>query len=31
MSDGAYELFPARTTEEQSDDVKIAAMNRNGY
>ena len=31
MSDGAYELFPMRTTEEQSEDVKIAVINRNLY
>ena len=31
MSDGVYELFPVRTTEEQSEDVKIAVINRNGY
>ena len=29
MSDGVYELFPTRTTEEQSEDVKIAVINRN--
>ena len=29
MSGGAYELFPIRTTEVQSEDVKIAVMNRN--
>ena len=29
MSDGAYGLFPIRTTEEQSEDVMIAVINRN--
>jgi hypothetical protein len=31
MSDGVYELFPTRPTEEQSEDMKIAILNRNGY
>ena len=31
MSDGAYELFPTRSTDEQPDDIKIALLNRNGY
>ena len=31
MSDGVYELFPTRTTDEQPIDVKVAVMNRNGY
>ena len=31
MSDGVYELFPTRTTDEQPNDVKVAVMNRNGY
>ena len=31
MSDGVYELFPTRSTEEQSEDMKIAILNRNGY
>ena len=30
MSDGVYELFPVTTTE-QSEDVKIVVINRNGY
>ena len=31
VSDGVYELFPTRSTEEQSDDMKIAILNRNGF
>ena len=31
MSDGVYELCPVRSMEEQSQEIKIAIMSRNGW